>query len=105
MAGDGGSEDSHGRTLWALGNMQSGAAVGRPAWADALFAKAMPAAEAFQSPRAWAFTLLGLDSWCEATEGDLRARRLRAITGGTPDGMPALGGAPGLDMVRRCSRL
>ena len=74
-----GSEDSHGRALWALGNfVPLGAEVGRPAWADALFTKAMPAAEAFQSPRAWSFTLLGLDSWCDATEGDLRARRLRA---------------------------
>jgi glycosyltransferase involved in cell wall biosynthesis len=73
-----GSEDSHGRTLWALGeHARLGTAVGRPVWADALFAKAMSAAEAFRSPRAWAFTLLGLDAWCEATEGDLRARRLR----------------------------
>jgi glycosyltransferase involved in cell wall biosynthesis len=73
-----GSEDSHGRTLWALGEfVKSRGGATRPVWADALFTKAMPAAEDFASPRAWAFTLLGLDAWCETIQGDLRARRLR----------------------------
>lgn len=75
-----GSEDSHGRTLWALGDHAPGTAGRRrPSWSHALFAKALPPAEFFQSPRAWGFTLLGLDAWCTAFEGDLRARRIRGV--------------------------
>ncbi len=56
-----GSEDSHGRTLWALGECtRSDARAARRSWARALFAEAAPATLTFHSPRAWAFTLLGL---------------------------------------------
>ncbi len=34
-------------------------------------------AEAFTSPRAWAFTLLGLDAYCAAVPGDSEAKRTR----------------------------
>jgi glycosyltransferase involved in cell wall biosynthesis len=58
---DSGSEDSHGRTLWALGECARGDTSGsRRSWAKALFAQAAPTVESFSSPRAWAFTLLGL---------------------------------------------
>jgi glycosyltransferase involved in cell wall biosynthesis len=61
-----GSEDSHGRTLWALGECaRSDVSPSRRRWAAALFAEAAPKAESFQSPRAWAFTLLGLDACAE----------------------------------------
>jgi glycosyltransferase involved in cell wall biosynthesis len=73
-----GSEDSHGRTLWALGaaaRFDSSAA--RRRWAAALFAQAFPVVESFSSPRAWVFALLGLDDYCEAASGDTRASRLR----------------------------
>lgn len=77
---DSGSEDSHGRTLWALGETsRSDASPSRRRWAAALFAEALPSAEAFRSPRAWAFTLLGLDAYCAAATGDLNARKLRSI--------------------------
>ena len=57
---DSGSEDSHGRTLWALGECsRRDASPSRRRWAAALFVEALPTAEAFRSPRAWAFTLLG----------------------------------------------
>ena len=64
---DRGSEDSHGRTLWALGECARSdasrrAGVGPPR----LFAEALPTVEGFLSPRAWAFTLLGLDAYCAA---------------------------------------
>ena len=66
-----GSEDSHGRTLWALGECaRSDTAASRRQWAGALFRTALPAVEKFQSPRAWAFTLLGLDAYCEANAPD-----------------------------------
>jgi len=44
-----------------------------------LFAEALPAAEAFRSPRAWGFTLLGLDAYCAAIPNDLRARDIRPV--------------------------
>jgi len=73
-----GSEDSHGRTLWALGECaRSDASASRRRWATALFAEALPAVEAFGSPRAWAFTLLGLDAYCAVTAEDTLAERVR----------------------------
>lgn len=73
-----GSEDSHGRALWALGECaRNDANPSRRKWAASLFAEAQPAAAAFRSPRAWAFSLLGLDAYCEAVAGDSRARELR----------------------------
>ncbi len=59
-----GSEDSHGRTLWALGEcVRSDANPSRRRWAAALFKEALPAVRDFASPRAWAFTLLGLEAF------------------------------------------
>jgi glycosyltransferase involved in cell wall biosynthesis len=73
-----GSEDSHGRTLWALGECaRSDPDPSRRNWAAALFKTALPAVEGFQSPRAWAFTLLGLDAYCALVVGDLAAGRMR----------------------------
>jgi glycosyltransferase involved in cell wall biosynthesis len=62
-----GSEDSHGRTLWALGECtRRDADLSRRRWAETLFSAAAPAAEQFRSPRAWAFALLGLNARCAA---------------------------------------
>lgn len=73
-----GSEDSHGRTLWALGAAARYDQTGpRRRWAAALFAEALPAVESFTSPRAWVFTLLGLDDYFEAAPGDLHAADVR----------------------------
>jgi len=75
---DSGSEDSHGRTLWALGECaRRDANPSRRLWASALFAEALSTAETFSSPRAWAFTLLGLGSYCAVTSDDLRAQEVR----------------------------
>ena len=75
---DSGSEDSHGRTLWALGECaQSDASPSRRRWAATLFAQALPAAETFRSPRAWAFTLLGLGAYCAVAPDDLHASEVR----------------------------
>jgi hypothetical protein len=60
---DRGSEDSHGRTLWALGECaRCDARASRRSWAKSLFAQAAPAVQGFHSPRAWAFALLGLEA-------------------------------------------
>jgi len=62
-----GSEDCHARSLWALGECaRNDPNVSRRRWAGALFLEAVPAAEAFVSPRAWSFTLLGLDAFARA---------------------------------------
>ena len=73
-----GSEDSHGRTLWALGECaRSDANPSRRQWALGLFAEALASVEAFQSPRAWAFALLGLDGYCATAPSDRTAARIR----------------------------
>jgi glycosyltransferase involved in cell wall biosynthesis len=74
-----GSEDCHGRALWALGTVV-GRAQGptRRSLADGLFHSALPAAKAFRSPRAWAFTLLGIDEYLSAFEGDSEVEATRS---------------------------
>src|SRR5258708_13993101 len=62
---DSGSEDSHARTLCALGECpRRDASPSRRRWAAAPFADALPTPQAVPSPRASAFTLLGLDGYC-----------------------------------------
>jgi len=73
-----GSEDSHGRTLWALGACaRQDSDPSRRRWATGLFAQALPVVEGFTSPRAWAFTLLGLEAYCAAHAGDAASERMR----------------------------
>jgi len=80
---DVGSEDSHGRTLWALGECaRSDISWSRRRWAACLFAEALPTVEHFHSPRAWAFTLLGLNAYCVAASEDSRAHELRHLLAG-----------------------
>ncbi len=75
-----GSEDSHGRTLWALGECaRKDVDPSRRRWAVALFKTALPVIEEFSSPRAWAFSLLGLDAYCTLVGGDVLANRLRIV--------------------------
>ncbi|HEY0342810.1 MAG TPA: hypothetical protein VGC34_18550, partial [Steroidobacteraceae bacterium] len=75
-----GSEDSHGRTLWALGESAcNDPNLGRRCWAAALWAEAAPIVESFQSPRAWAFTLLGLAGFRAMFPGDTRAAELQHV--------------------------
>ena len=69
-----GSEDSHGRALWALGTC-----VGRskhpdlPAWAASYFELALPPIAEMTSPRAWAFGLLGIHQYVRRFGGDRSA--------------------------------
>jgi glycosyltransferase involved in cell wall biosynthesis len=77
-----GSEDSHGRTLWALGVCAArDTDPARREWAAVLFARALSIVERFRSPRACAFTLLGLGAVTAAGTahpGMLRMQRLLA---------------------------
>ena len=73
-----GSEDSHGRTLWALAECSAvDCDPSRRRWAEGLFKAALPSVEAFSSPRAWAFAMLALDAYCTHFSADSFADRLR----------------------------
>ncbi len=66
-----GSEDSHGRTLWALGAVASRSREpGRKRLGGELFHAALPAVEELESPRAWAFALLGIHEYLRAFQGE-----------------------------------
>jgi glycosyltransferase involved in cell wall biosynthesis len=75
-----GSEDSHGRALWALGM-----GVGRSPFrsfqvmAGQLFALALPALTGFSSPRAWAFGLIGIHEYLRRLSGDSLVNQTREI--------------------------
>jgi glycosyltransferase involved in cell wall biosynthesis len=73
-----GSEDSHGRALWALGAVV-GRAVdpGRQSLGGSLFHRALPATERCKSPRAWAYALLGIDEYVRAFRGDRDVQSVR----------------------------
>jgi hypothetical protein len=74
-----GSEDSHGRAAWALGTVTGRLGdPGRRSLAADLFHAALPAVTAFSSPRAWAYTLLGIDEYLAAFQGD---RGVQAVRG------------------------
>jgi glycosyltransferase involved in cell wall biosynthesis len=75
-----GSEDCHGRALWALGtvlgrsnNQALRGAAGR------LFETAVPPVVAFTSPRAWAFALLGIQEYLDCFAGDRDAQQMRSV--------------------------
>jgi glycosyltransferase involved in cell wall biosynthesis len=73
---DVGSEDSHGRALWALGSVLGHSQdAGLRGAAGRLFEAAVPAALKFSSPRAWAFSVLGMQAYLDWFPGD------RAIQG------------------------
>jgi glycosyltransferase involved in cell wall biosynthesis len=75
-----GSEDCHGRALWALG-----VGVGRSPYrsfqmmAGQLFAQALPVVAAFSSPRAWAFGLLGIHEYLRRLGGDSMVNQTRDV--------------------------
>ena len=70
-----------------------------------LFAEALPAAKNFRSPRASAFTLLGLDAYCAAVPDDRHAREIRHILADRLMLRPEIGGDAGLAVVRGKPRL
>jgi glycosyltransferase involved in cell wall biosynthesis len=73
-----GSEDSHGRALWALGTC-----VGRSSnacirsMAASLFERALPSMIDTKSPRAWAYALLGIFEYFRRFNGDRLAAQIR----------------------------
>ena len=73
-----GSEDSHGRAVWGLGE-----AVALAESADirdaarAVFEKALPALADFTFPRTWSFALGGIHAYLTRYSGDSEVRRVR----------------------------
>ncbi len=66
-----GSEDSHGRALWAVGTVLGNTKdPGLRGAAGRLFEKAFPAVSTFSSPRAWAFSILGMQAYLDWFPGD-----------------------------------
>jgi hypothetical protein len=73
-----GSDDSHGRTLWALGTVLGRS--NKPAlqsMAGWVFEKALPAILHTSSPRAWAFALIGIHEYLHRFAGDRSVSQVR----------------------------
>jgi glycosyltransferase involved in cell wall biosynthesis len=69
-------DDSHGRALWSLGKVLGHSQnAGLRGAAGRLFEAAVPATLTFTSPRAWAFSILGMQAYLDWFPGD------RAIQG------------------------
>lgn len=74
-----GSEDSHGRAIWGLGEAVALAdSFDIRAAAQALFEKALPSLLHFSSPRALAYALVGIHAYLRRFSGDSEVRRIRA---------------------------
>ncbi len=68
---DVGSEDSHGRALWALGTVLGNSEdAGLRGAAGRLFEAAASVTMTFTSPRAWAFSVLGMQAYLDWFPGD-----------------------------------
>ena len=80
LEGQTGSEDCHGHALWALGLCVGHAGHGSfQMLAAELFEQALPVAAKFTSPRAWAYTLIGIDEYLRRFSGDRRANQIREL--------------------------
>jgi glycosyltransferase involved in cell wall biosynthesis len=74
-----GSDDCHGRALWALGTVLGRSDdAGLRGAAGRLFEFSLPAALAITSPRACAYTLLGIQEYLSSYPGDREAQRIRS---------------------------
>jgi glycosyltransferase involved in cell wall biosynthesis len=73
-----GSEDAHGRALWGLGKAVAFLDnPGQLAMTTTLFGMALKAAEHFNSPRAIAFSLVGIHAYLQKFSGASEVRRIR----------------------------
>ena len=73
-----GSEDSHGRALWALGSVLARSTNhGLRGAAGRLFEFSLPTVVEFHSPRACAYSILGIQEYLHSYPGDRDAQRVR----------------------------
>jgi glycosyltransferase involved in cell wall biosynthesis len=74
-----GSEDSHGRAMWGLGTVLGRSRdLGCRGAAGRLFEFSLPAVLEFNSPRAWAYSLLGIQEYLTSYPGDRDAQKVRS---------------------------
>ena len=72
------SDDSHGRTLWSLGTVLGrSTSIALHNMAGWMFEQALPAILNTTSPRAWAFTLIGIHEYLRRFAGDRKANQVR----------------------------
>jgi hypothetical protein len=78
-----GSDDCHGRALWALG-LASGRSPYRSfqAMSGQLFIQALPTVMDLTSPRAWAFALIGIHDYLRRLSGDRLVAQIREALAG-----------------------
>jgi glycosyltransferase involved in cell wall biosynthesis len=77
-----GSQDSHGRAVWALGVMAGwGHNSGQVALATSLFHDALPVLENFSDSRAIAFPILGMQAYLRRNDSDRQVRSLLTSLG------------------------
>lgn len=73
-----GSDDSHGRALWAMGTVlgrsNTAALHSMAGW---VFEQALPGILDTTSPRAWAFAIMGIQEYLQRFSGDRRANQVR----------------------------
>ncbi|MGD0096847.1 MAG: glycosyltransferase family 4 protein [Terracidiphilus sp.] len=75
-----GSDDSHGRALWSVGVvLGTSRNAGLRGAAGRLFEAAVPATLNFTSPRAWAFSILGLQAYLDWFPGDRIIQGVRNV--------------------------
>ena len=75
-----GSEDCHGRALWGLGTLLGRSNnQGLRSAAGRLFEFSLSAAVEFYSPRASAYTLLGIQEYLNSYPGDRDAQKIRSV--------------------------
>ena len=73
-----GSDDSHGRALWALGSVLNSCNIpAQHSMAAWLFEQTLPVILLTTSPRAWAFALIGIYEYSQKFAGDRRANQVR----------------------------
>ena len=78
-----GSEDCHGRALWALGTVLGRSQhQGLRGAAGRLFEFSLPAAAEFSSPRAWAYASLGIQEYLTSYPGDRDAQKVQFALSG-----------------------
>jgi len=112
---DSGSEDSHARALWALGTGAGRSRNdGHQKLSALLFERGLSTVESFSSPRAWAFTLLGIHEYLRRFPGhprmiaaceDLTGKLVRLWKGCATEDWPWFEPIATYDNARLCQAL
>ena len=75
-----GSDDSHGRAIWALGTVVGRSSdPGRQSLASRLFHTSLAPVLELSSPRSWAYTLLGIAEYLRAFWGDNQVQAVQQV--------------------------